>query len=290
MPGISSDEVLAPSLLEHLSLLPLSDTDLEDFFMVTGYNDTQRKNLTFSEPTWIVVANEIMKTERRKLTGKKKQFDLRIFLGLPLDLIIEIFGHLHPIDIYHIAQTSKSLRNVVLARNSASLWKTCFSRHPEVPSCPPDMSTPRWATLLFGPMVCDDCGKYGARLDFSFRQHLCSACFNRLCVSKVPELDVALYESDDIVWGLVPVSHRYVGDRYSHIHEDVEVMRYGRFLRKDLQTMTQKLKELREDITKNKPGSKAAFEAFKESTEEQVKALRKAGHYAIQYGARLIIE
>ncbi|KAF5385296.1 hypothetical protein D9615_000932 [Tricholomella constricta] len=92
MSGISSDHVLAP-LLEHLSLLPLSDTNQEDFFMVTGYNDTEHEHdLIFSleSGTWNVMANAIMKTERRKLTGKKKQFDLRIFLGLPLDLILEV--------------------------------------------------------------------------------------------------------------------------------------------------------------------------------------------------------
>ncbi|KAF5384841.1 hypothetical protein D9615_000908 [Tricholomella constricta] len=267
MPGISSDHVLSPSLLEHLSLLPLSDTNQEDFFMVTGNNDTEHEHLTVL--TWNVAANAIMKTERRKLTGKKKQVDLRIFLGLPLDLILEIFGHLHPIDIYHIAQTSKSLRNVVLARNSASLWKTCFSRHPEVPSCPPGMSAPRWATLLFGPVICDYCGKYGALLDFTLRQHLCSTCLGRFCVSKVPESDVALYEPDDIVWRLVPATLRYVGHHYWRTFPYNQLALHGRYMRKDLRVMTQKLKELQEDIAKNKSGSKAAFEAFTESTEEQ---------------------
>ncbi|KAF5385297.1 hypothetical protein D9615_000930 [Tricholomella constricta] len=261
---ISSDHVLAPCPPEHLSLLPLSDTNQEDFFIITGYNDTKHEHVIYPEFTWNVMAYAIMKTERRKLTGKKKQFDLKIFLGLPLDLILEIFGHLHPIDIYHIVQTSKSLRNIVLARNSASLWKTCFSRHPEVPSCPPDISAPQWATLLFGPEICDYCGTYSALPDFTFRQHLCDACLGRLCISKV----AALYEPDDIVWRLVPATHKYVGYHHWGMLK-YHGLQHGEYMRKDLQVMTQKLKELREDIAKNKSGSKAVFEAFTESTEEQ---------------------
>lgn len=112
------------------------------------------------------------------MRGRKRsliKLDVYQFLtkDLPVDLLFEVrtyrvlrlcanslglsqvLGHLHPIDLYHLSHATKALCNIVMARWATSLWKTAFSRHPDVPQCPPKFSQPQWAAVLFGPDICD---------------------------------------------------------------------------------------------------------------------------------------
>ena len=45
---------------------------------------------------------------------------------------------------------------MLLDRRASSVWKEAFKRCSDVlPSCPMDISEPRWASMLFGPATCD---------------------------------------------------------------------------------------------------------------------------------------
>jgi hypothetical protein len=68
---------------------------------------------------------------------------------------VQIFEFLHPIDLYHLLCTTKSLRRFLLDRSSLSVWETVFLRHTTIQSPPTDVSLPKWASLLFGPATCD---------------------------------------------------------------------------------------------------------------------------------------
>ncbi|KIM46546.1 hypothetical protein M413DRAFT_317794 [Hebeloma cylindrosporum] len=81
--------------------------------------------------------------------------ELCFILDLPPELVFEIFGHLHPIDLYNLIRTSKGFRSLLLGPQARAVWRETFSRHPDIPSCPPDLSLPKWASLLFGPSTCD---------------------------------------------------------------------------------------------------------------------------------------
>ncbi|PPQ68600.1 hypothetical protein CVT26_003389 [Gymnopilus dilepis] len=75
---------------------------------------------------------------------------------LPFELILEIFGHLHPVDLYSLIRSSKALRNILLNRGSFSVWQSSYCQHPDIPLCPTGVSFPRWTSLLFGPSTCDE--------------------------------------------------------------------------------------------------------------------------------------
>jgi len=79
---------------------------------------------------------------------------------------IQIFEHLHPIDLYNLIRTSKAFRSLLLGRQATAVWEEAFRRHPDIPSCPPDVSLPKWVSLLFGPPTCD------VSLEKSFVGHL----------------------------------------------------------------------------------------------------------------------
>lgn len=62
----------------------------------------------------------------------------------------QIFGHLKPLDLLHLARTTKDLRAILMARSSTSIWKHARSQFDDLPDCPDDLSEPRYAELLFG--------------------------------------------------------------------------------------------------------------------------------------------
>ncbi|KAG8952216.1 hypothetical protein FRC04_004923 [Tulasnella sp. 424] len=87
-------------------------------------------------------------TRKGKVTARSLMKDL--FSILPLDLIYEIFEHLRPLDLLHLARTSKMLRCHLMSKRSISVWMTAREAvFPPVPECPNDQSEPQWAMLLF---------------------------------------------------------------------------------------------------------------------------------------------
>ncbi|KAI0275537.1 hypothetical protein BGY98DRAFT_1098786 [Russula aff. rugulosa BPL654] len=72
---------------------------------------------------------------------------------MPLDILFEIFSHLHPSDLLSLSRVNKAFRFQLLSSGSSSLWNTCF-RLCSAPTTPVDMSPASWANLLFGGAYC----------------------------------------------------------------------------------------------------------------------------------------
>lgn len=94
-----------------------------------------------------------------------------VFLDLPIELQLmvpilyapiligpnppsQVLEHLHPIDLYHFSQTSKSLRQIIMNPVAIGVWKTAFARHPDLPTCHPLVRESKWSFMLFGPGIC----------------------------------------------------------------------------------------------------------------------------------------
>ena len=100
--------------------------------------------------------------------------DLRMICTIPLDILyevclstlstallikptlssIQIFEHLHPIDLYHISRTNRSFQDILSSPSSSSIWQAAYEREDEIPRCPEDISELEWADLLFGKRIC----------------------------------------------------------------------------------------------------------------------------------------
>ncbi|KAK7045391.1 hypothetical protein VNI00_007642 [Paramarasmius palmivorus] len=74
----------------------------------------------------------------------------------PLDIMLEIFTHLHPKDLLNLARTSKDLRSVLLSKTSAQVWRAVL-RNARLPPLPKDLSEPEYASLAFDTW-CNVCG------------------------------------------------------------------------------------------------------------------------------------
>ncbi|RDB27364.1 hypothetical protein Hypma_004481 [Hypsizygus marmoreus] len=124
------------------------------------------------EKTLNYTTAQLMKDERRKQSWEKRTRDLSCLLRQPPEIVFEVFGHVHPLDLYHLARSTKALRSLVMTRNSSWLWEVVFERNPAVPPCPPELSFPRWTDLLFGPMVCEKCNHNFGSLNATTRHKL----------------------------------------------------------------------------------------------------------------------
>ncbi|KIO26849.1 hypothetical protein M407DRAFT_23908 [Tulasnella calospora MUT 4182] len=102
-----------------------------------------------------------------------------IFSTLPLDVVHEVLGHLHPLDLLHLARTNKVLRFYLMSKClSSSTWKKAREAVvPAVPQCPKDQSEPQWAALLF-TQECTRCGTAQVRkIEWTLRLRGCKPCF-----------------------------------------------------------------------------------------------------------------
>ncbi|KZV73184.1 hypothetical protein PENSPDRAFT_733025 [Peniophora sp. CONT] len=110
----------------------------------------------------------------------RKQGRLSVLPTLPMDVLYEIFAHIGPADLLHLARTTKSFRGILISRQSAFLWRSVLdagSDEARYPPRPEDMSEPAWTNLLFGGGKCAMCGSQTSKeILWAIRKRLCKAC------------------------------------------------------------------------------------------------------------------
>ncbi|KAG5716212.1 hypothetical protein E4T56_gene10745 [Termitomyces sp. T112] len=135
-----------------------------------------KRHKTVASPTSTVEE----KPPERKIRGTRGK--LKLITEMPFDILYETFSHLHPVDLLHLSQASKSLHDILLNRRAQSVWKTSFvniqaGENPP-PNMPPDMTYPNYALLLFGT-VCQICCKVpGIYVHWAARLRFCLACMD----------------------------------------------------------------------------------------------------------------
>ena len=94
----------------------------------------------------------------------------------------EILEFVHPMDLYHFIRSTRALRQLLLSTNAIPIWRRSFLEHPDIPFYPEDISAPKWASLLFGPAICD------VSLNFKHLLHSSSLSLWSLCRSAVSKI------------------------------------------------------------------------------------------------------
>ncbi|KAI0072236.1 hypothetical protein K474DRAFT_1651392 [Panus rudis PR-1116 ss-1] len=120
--------------------------------------------------------NFIGKSGRRHLRGRK--ISSACFANLPLDILFEIFVYLQPIDLLHLARTSKGLRNLLMSRTAEPIWRDAAENVTACPTRPPDVNEPTWTSLVFDTYChTKGCSKTGIKEPlWHFRKRYCNAC------------------------------------------------------------------------------------------------------------------
>ncbi|KAH9857187.1 hypothetical protein C2E23DRAFT_378040 [Lenzites betulinus] len=122
----------------------------------------------------------------KALGPKSRRRILSKLVDMPLDILFEIFGHLHPHDLLNLSRTTKALRNVLMQRSAISVWRHAREGVEDLPECPPDLTEPAYANLLFDHH-CHFCVK--ARVMTTLW-----TCRSRACKSCLKEHFVQLFD------------------------------------------------------------------------------------------------
>ncbi|KAJ6471608.1 hypothetical protein C8R47DRAFT_745357 [Mycena vitilis] len=131
--------------------------------------------------------------------------------NMQLDIVLEVLGHLHPVELLQVSRTSKSFRELLRSPVTDLTWRNAFLVEEPLPKCPPQLSGRRWAKLLFGPRVCDECGQVDTDPDYVLWRRVCDVCMDKHLLAEVPgyskthELNSMVYRTlrgnlSDVVW------------------------------------------------------------------------------------------
>ncbi|KAH8115068.1 hypothetical protein DFH11DRAFT_143824 [Phellopilus nigrolimitatus] len=119
--------------------------------------------------TPVVVAKA--RNPRRKLSR------LAMMMSMPIDVFCEIARHLGPHDLLRMARTSKALRNLLMTKDSKSIWRAAEDSV-GLPECPLDLSSPQYASFIFDAF-CTHCFHVKAYKHLTpLRIRLCKKCMS----------------------------------------------------------------------------------------------------------------
>ncbi|KAF9464633.1 hypothetical protein BDZ94DRAFT_1216309 [Collybia nuda] len=119
--------------------------------------------------------------QKEHVTDKKprgKRGSLKELVNMPLDILFEIFGSLNPVDILHLARTTKDLRAILMNRSSQWIWKRARANMKDFPDCPSDLTEPQYAHLAFDPL-CHYCYETNTpTIVWTNRTRCCGKCLD----------------------------------------------------------------------------------------------------------------
>ncbi|EIW87303.1 hypothetical protein CONPUDRAFT_161873 [Coniophora puteana RWD-64-598 SS2] len=128
----------------------------------------------YAEEQYCVKESGCTQVKKKSRMGLKA--GLKLLPSMPLDILFEIFGRLMPIDLLHLARTTKPFRRVLMHRSSVSVWVEVLANVPDLPLCPDDIPQPEYANLVFDTH-CHGCFKPNIRnVYWRLRVRYCSAC------------------------------------------------------------------------------------------------------------------
>ncbi|KAJ7841337.1 hypothetical protein B0H14DRAFT_1047269 [Mycena olivaceomarginata] len=140
-----------------------------------------------------VAVSEDQETKRIKRIRGRRGI-LSSFIEFPMEIVVEIFSLLDPIDLLNLARTTKEFRGILMTRSLAFVWKEsrrhvkglsirtlevfnrtiCLSEG--LPDLPRDLSEPQYADLCFS-RHCHEClASPVSTIFWSARKRLCKKC------------------------------------------------------------------------------------------------------------------
>ncbi|KAJ7501224.1 hypothetical protein B0H11DRAFT_756643 [Mycena galericulata] len=149
-----------------------------------------------------------LRIERTQFSTRALSLDM--FPGMHIDIVLEILGHLHPLDLLHLSRANREFRDLLHAPQLDKIWRAAF--HAPLPPCPSEILGRRWAHLLFGSHTCEECGEPDTLPDFMVWRRLCSHCMSR----KLTDAFLTTHHPYGMVAKLVVATDRRSGNTMAH--------------------------------------------------------------------------
>ncbi|TBU33703.1 hypothetical protein BD311DRAFT_390362 [Dichomitus squalens] len=132
---------------------------------------------------------------RRHLRGRRG--GLKDMPAMPLDILFEIFGFMHPRDLLNLARTTRNFRTLLMSKRSTSFWKEARKQIEGLPKPPYYLSEPAYANLLFFPH-CHNCLKSNIHtVIWVFSARYCRSCQKDLLTTNHKDMDDVLWKIAD---------------------------------------------------------------------------------------------
>ncbi|KAJ7236480.1 hypothetical protein C8J57DRAFT_1376559 [Mycena rebaudengoi] len=183
----NADSTTCMTLSTTSAAFPL-DVDSEDAslpFTVPDSMDELFPQVSVRDPDSInYVSAEAWKSFRiTQAKSKSTLQDLSMFPAMQLDIVLEILGYLHPLELLHAPITELTWQNSFLVENdpdcaAADSFDLVFASY-ELPQCPAQTSGLWWVKFLFGPRICQECGQSGADADHLLLRRVCLSCLEK---------------------------------------------------------------------------------------------------------------
>ncbi|KAK0463460.1 uncharacterized protein EV420DRAFT_1638396 [Desarmillaria tabescens] len=156
-------------------------------------------------------------------------------MDMPVDVWYEIYAHLHPLDLLHLARSTKAFRTILMSKSSLFVWKVARISE-SLPDPRPGFSEPVWVNLLY-EAICHICNKNISRtIDFEFGARLCSKCYEDEKNIMVED-DIHVDGTSAAILSMVPYKF---GTRKPHKHKII-------YLKRDVDKVKARLISLPED-------------------------------------------
>ncbi|KAG7088097.1 hypothetical protein E1B28_012123 [Marasmius oreades] len=129
----------------------------------------------------------------------------RIVKDMSLDVVIEIFSYLQPLELLYLSRTTRELRIFLMSQaSSAAIWRTSRTNvFPKLPPIPEGLSEPLYASLAF-EASCYVCGLPCENVFWASRIRLHGECKSEVFFTvedlpeRLPQLAVELKELGDL--------------------------------------------------------------------------------------------
>ncbi|KAK0494650.1 hypothetical protein EDD18DRAFT_1175531 [Armillaria luteobubalina] len=121
----------------------------------------------------------ILKTRR----GRRAQFFKSQLADVPLEIYLEIFSYLRPVDLLRLARTTKHFRSFLMSRSVLSLWERARSYVDPLPNMFPLTSEPAIVDFMF-EKGCNYCTSDEKSQVITMTMRACQKCMIRLHVSE----------------------------------------------------------------------------------------------------------
>ncbi|KAF8519621.1 hypothetical protein BU17DRAFT_89774 [Hysterangium stoloniferum] len=209
-------------------------------------------------------------TKKTRAQKNRKEGRLSKLLEMPMDIFCEISSHLEPVDLLHLARSTKSFHNMLMSRNSRSIWRISRSASfPDLPDCPPDLTEAQYTQLIF-ERDCHNClVSRTLKVDNFIRVRLCRNCWPRLIISgtealkRFPDLSLEL---------LYCIPYRHEGS-----WRKISSPNTRKFYVKTIEILMRNFHKVVPDSLREDQ-REAVSEAFKQSQKDLLKEIENASH------------
>ncbi|KAK0192870.1 hypothetical protein F5146DRAFT_1041817 [Armillaria mellea] len=144
---------------------------------------TQPRPKTTRRITKLAATDEPLATISKTRRGRRAEFFKSQLADVPLEIYLEIFSYLRPVDLLRLARTTKHFRSFLMSRSVLSLWQRARSYVDPLPNMFPLTSEPAIADFMF-EKGCNYCASDEKSPVTTTTMRACQKCILRLHVSE----------------------------------------------------------------------------------------------------------